>query len=282
MIKDYVKKVFPVILDFSISLDKTSSILDKPWVSVSNESGREKYIFKKSHELLISKEGKVEIGRWEFLEEARSFLINREGGNFLYNQGYLDKAVLILKVDGKTNEFLTLANENVLPDLDVQGYLEKLRYRKHNILKLELEDGSLLEVERDYDTNFPVVGNRVTQSGGQPVAPGRYRLKNDHQILDIAKGKIKGILLAKQYTYNNRIILIEQQDMEDISEGDNVIVNGLSPIEGVYLLSNRRYITVKQGKVESIGFRKHVRNRVIVGVLFSVLLLFLLYWFFIR
>lgn len=278
MIKDYVKKVFPVILDFSISLDKTSSILDKPWVSVGNEKEREKYIFKKSHELIISKEGKVEIGRWEFLEEAHSFLINRESGKFLYNQGFLDKAVLILKVDGKEHEFLTLANENVLPDLDVKAYLEKLRYRKHNILKVELEDGSFIEIEREYDVSFPVVGNRVTTPGGQPAPAGRYRLKNDNQILEVAKSKIRAILQLQQYNYNNRLIEIEQQDPEDISEGDIVIINGLAPIEGVFLLSKRRYITVHNGKVASVGFRKHVRHWIIAGILFSAILLFLLYW----
>ncbi|MEK6475954.1 hypothetical protein WJR50_00415 [Catalinimonas sp. 4WD22] len=279
MIKDYVKKVFPVILDFSISLDKTSSILDKPWVSVGQD--KEKFIFKKNHDLIISKEGKVEMGRWEFLEEAHSFLINRENGKFLYNKGFLDKAVLILKVDGKDNEYLTLANENVLPDLDVQGYLEKLRYRKHNILKLELADGTFLEAERDYDTNFPVVGNRVTIVGGQPAPPGKYYLKNDSQILEVAKGKIQAILQMTQYNYNNRKIEIEQQDPEDISEGDTVIVNGMSPVEGIYLLSKRRYITVQNGKVASIGLRKHVRNWIIAVILFAVILLLILYWFFI-
>ncbi|MDF9800563.1 hypothetical protein OKW21_005826 [Catalinimonas alkaloidigena] len=276
MIKDYVKKVFPVILDFSISLDKTSSILDKPWVSVGQV--REKFIFKKNHELIISKEGKVEIGKWEFLEEAHSFLINRESGKFLYNKGFLDKAVLILKVDSKDNEYLTLANENVLPDLNVQGYLEKLRYRKHNILKLELADGTFLEAERDYDTSFPVVGNRVTISGGLPAPPGKYYLKNDNQILEVAKGKIQAILQMTQYNYGNRVIEIEQQDPEDISEGDSVIVNGMSSVEGIFLLSKRRYITVQNGKVASIGFRKHVRNWIIALALFSLILLLLLYW----
>lgn len=278
MIKDYVKKVFPVILDFSISLDKTSSILDKPWVALGNEKEREKYIFKKNHDLIISREGKVEIGRWEFLEEAHSFLIKRESGTFLYNQGFLDKAVLILKVDGKEHDFLTLANENALPDLDVKGYLEKLRYRKHNILKIELEDGSFLEIERDYDVTFPVVGNRVTTAGGQSTAAGRYRLKNDSQILEITKSKIKSILHLKQYQYNNRLIEIEQQDPEDISEGDNVIINGLSPIEGVYLLSKRRYIRVHNGKVATIGFRRHIRNWIFAVILFSIVLLLILYW----
>jgi hypothetical protein len=186
--------------------------------------------------------------------------------------------VLILKVDGKEQEFLTLANENVLPDLDGKGYLEKLRYRKHNILKIELEDGSFLEIERDYDVNFPVVGNRVTTTGGQPAAPGRYRLKNDNQILEVAKGKIRAILQLTQYNYNNRLIEIEQQDTEDISEGDTVIINGLSPIEGVYLLSKRRFITVNNGKITSIGFRKHIRNWIIAGIFLSTILLFLLYW----
>jgi len=280
MLKDYIKKVFPGILEFSISLDKTSSILDKPWVVAGTDQTKEKYIFKKNHELLISKEGKVEMGKWEFLDEAHSFLIKRESGSFLYNKGYLDKAVLILKVDGRESDYLTLANENVLPDLDVRGYLEKIRYRKHNILKLELEDGSFVEVERDYDTSFPIVGNRISLAGGLAIPPGKYRLKNDQQILEVAKGKIRSILQLQQYNYNNRLIEIEQQDPEDINEGDYVTVNGLAPLSGVYLLSNRRFISVHNGKVENIGYRKYYRNWIIAGIIFVLLLLLLLFGFF--
>jgi hypothetical protein len=279
MIKEYIRKVFPVILEFSVSLDKTASILDKPWVSVGTEHEREKYIFKKNHELIISREGRVEIGSWEYLDEAQSFLIRRESGKFLYNQGFLDKAVMILKVDGKEQEFLTLANQNVLPDLDVQVYLDKLRYRKHNILKVELEDGRQLEVERDYDTNFPTVGNRVTIAG-QPVNDGKYRLKDDDQVVLISDSRIKAILQIRVYTYNNRTIEIEQQDVEDISEGDSVTVNGLSPVEGVYIINRRRYISVNRGKVTSVGFRKHVQNRIIIGLILALVALILLYWFF--
>ncbi|WKN33120.1 hypothetical protein PZB74_07155 [Porifericola rhodea] len=280
MLKDYIKKVFPGILEFSISLDKTSSILDKPWVVAGIDQAKEKYIFKKNHELLISREGKVEMGKWEFLDEAHSFLIRRESGSFLYNKGYLDKAVLILKVDGRESDYLTLANENVLPDLDVRGYLEKIRYRKHNILKLELEDGSFVEVERDYDTSFPIVGNRISLAGGLAIPPGKYRLKNDQQILEVAKGKIRSILQLQQYNYNNRLIEIEQQDPEDINEGDYVTVNGLAPLSGVYLLSKRRFISVHNGKVENIGYRKYYRNWIIAGIIFVLLLLLLLFGFF--
>ena len=277
MKKEYIRKIFPLILDFSISLDKTSSILDKPWVRVGTDIDREKYIFKKNHELLISLQGKVEICHWEFLDEANSFLIKREGGTFLYNQGFLDKAVLILKIDG-IEEYLTLANQNLLPDLDVKGYLDKLRYRKYNIQKIPLADGSFLEVERQYNTSFPATGDRVTREG-KGVADGKYYLKNDDQLIVVTNNRIRKILHLKIYDYNKRSIEIEQQDEEDISEGDIVKINGRVPSDGLYLISQQKFLSIQQGQVVSVGFRKHIRRWIFIGAFLVIIILAILYIF---
>lgn len=277
MKKDYLRKVFPHILEFSFSLDKTSVILDKPWVSTGAEQEREKYIFKKNHELLISRQGNVEIGRWEYLEEAKSFLIKREHGTYLYKQGFLDKVVFILKVDGR-EEYLTLANENLLPDMEVKRYLEQLRYKKHNIQKVSLADGSLLEVERQYNTQFPAVGDRVTIEG-RDVPDGKFHL-NDQQLLVIDGSRIQQLVHLKLYQYNNRNLTIEQQDEEDITEGDLVKINGKSAKDGLYLISRQKYISVQQGQVVSIGFRKHVRKKVFFLAIIFLLVLLIIYFFF--
>jgi len=111
-------------------------------------------------------------------------LIERSEGRFLYNPSYIDQAAMIWKVDSSENEFVTLANPKFIPDLNVSSYLEKLRYKERNILKIALESNIWMEVERDYDTPYPVVGNRVTLSGA-PFPEGNYALKDDNRMLTI-------------------------------------------------------------------------------------------------
>ena len=66
----------------------------------------------------MSKDGQVNMGKWDYLPEAKSLLIDRGKDTILCNEGFIDEAVMILKMDGTNNNFFVLANENIVPDLD--------------------------------------------------------------------------------------------------------------------------------------------------------------------
>ena len=247
MIRRLLQKVIP-----GLSSTNLHYLTQKPWVVVKERKALEKFIFRDDHELLISRNGKVETARWEYLSEINGLLIERKKGRFLYNPSYIDRAAMIWKVDGSEHEFVTLANPNLIPDLDITSYLEKLRYKKHNILKLELEGNIWMEVERDYDTPYPVVGNKVTLNG-RAFPEGSYPLVNDPRVLVIRKSRIKTILHRKSYaTVAHGMLEIYQQDEEDITENDLVRINGTVPANGSYQLPNRLRISVIDGKVSAI------------------------------
>ena len=122
--KTYIENILPRISKFSEQLNKLTLLLDEPWVIVNGDGGFVKLIFKKDNSILVSKNGEVSIGKWELLNKANSLLIQIESSTKLYNHCFLDKAVMILKMDGG-NEYMTLLNQNIIPDLNVNKYFEE-------------------------------------------------------------------------------------------------------------------------------------------------------------
>jgi hypothetical protein len=123
--KEYLKSVFPRIERLSRALNETAILIDQPWVSVLSPSAPEKLIFKADGELLVARKGIVERGRWEYLPGAKALMIDTSTGSRLYAHGYLDPALMVLRIDGE-DSFYVLANQNLIPDLDIERYLRNL------------------------------------------------------------------------------------------------------------------------------------------------------------
>ena len=116
--KQYLNNLLPRIKQFSESLDKKESFIDTPWVIVDEDLNQQKYIFKRNGELIMSLNGQVSIGKWEYLSVAKSLLIDRNQDKILLNQFFVDPAVMVLSLDGRKEDYLILANEILVPDLE--------------------------------------------------------------------------------------------------------------------------------------------------------------------
>ncbi|CAN1542459.1 hypothetical protein MCERE19_01803 [Spirosomataceae bacterium] len=120
--KAYLESILPKIASYSEKLDKLAYLVDEPWV-VDSSDNFTKFIFKQDNTLLFSENGNVSFGKWELLNKASSILIQYNNTIKLYNHGFLDSAVLILKIDGGT-EYFALMNQNKVLNLDLEKYLE--------------------------------------------------------------------------------------------------------------------------------------------------------------
>ena len=188
--KIYLKSIVKQLQKYSAGLDKTAILIDKPWAMIDEEFEMQKLIFKKNKELIFSKNGQVKIGKWEYFPEAKSLLIDRITDKILCNEAFIDQGVLILRLDGTDNQFFMLANENVVPDLDVTKYLKELRYQKLKIKPIYLVDGRILEIHRkNYDSQIQnQIGNPVTIDA-EPVQDGKYKLTK-HEFCEIKQSRI--------------------------------------------------------------------------------------------
>jgi len=104
--KTYLQSIVPQIQRFSQSLNKKAILINKPWAIVDSDGEIQKIIFKKNKELILSKNGQVTEGKWDYFPEAKSLLIDRGTDKILCNEAYIDEAVLIMKLDGRLINFL--------------------------------------------------------------------------------------------------------------------------------------------------------------------------------
>ncbi len=124
--KTYFENILPRIISFSDKLDTLTKLIDEPWVVYNNPT--EKYIFRPDGRLIYSNSGLVTVGKWELIN-ANSILIEINNFYRLFNHGFFDNAILMLKTDGREDLFI-LANTNKIPSFDVEKYIEETYVKK--------------------------------------------------------------------------------------------------------------------------------------------------------
>ena len=107
----YLSDLVPKIQRYSQKLDDLALLTNQHWVVMDEiDKCKNVYIFRANNELLVSSDGEVEKGRWEYLGN-NSLLIDRKNKSYLFKHGFFDENILALKIDGK-NEYAFLVNEN--------------------------------------------------------------------------------------------------------------------------------------------------------------------------
>lgn len=245
----YLKSIVKQLRNYSTTLDKTSILIDKPWALIDDEFEMQKLIFKKNKELILSKNGQVQIGKWDYFPEAKSLLIDRNTDKILCNEAFIDKGVMILRLDGTDSRFFILANENIVPDLNAKRYLKEVRYQKLKIEETKLVDGRILEVQREDEYSSIAIGNPVTVEA-DPIEDGKYQLAETKKYYEVKKGRILRILAETTYKNPDKHeIIIHQQDNWKIRNGDEAFMFGKHIDNAIINFSKNRILIVKDGKV---------------------------------
>lgn len=247
--KIYLKNIVKQLRNYSATLDKTSILIDKPWALIDDEFEIQRLIFKSDKELILSKNGQVQIGKWDYFPEVKSLLIDRKADKILCNEAFIDKGVMVLRLDGTDNKFFILANENIVPDLDAYRYLKKLRYQKLKIAEIKLIDGRILEVQRKDEWRQPQIGNPVTVEA-ETIEDGKYQLARYNKLFEIKKGRIFKILTKKMYlTQSGQEIIIQQQVNWEIKKGDYVFMFGKQVDNVIIDFTKSKNLVVRNGIV---------------------------------
>lgn len=247
--KIYLQDIVNRLAKFSEKLDNTTFFIDKPWVLVDSNSDYHKYIFKRNGDLVMSLNGQVQIGTWEYLSAAKSILIDRIKDKVLLNQSFFDSAVMVLKIDGSNNNLFVLANETIIPDLDVKKYLQSLTYKKFNVITGRLENGKTLEVYRGNSGSQPQIGMKVTIDGDEPE-DGKYKSQSTGRNYELRNGKVFRITQPFTYqTIDGQTLTIEQTYKDSISVGDLVYLDNEPAKTGKYKLGFLNNVSVINGVI---------------------------------
>lgn len=192
--KEYILSLLPRLSQFSKGLNNSAILVDQPWIFLNEQGQQTKFVFRPNQELLVSINGAVQKGRWEYLTAMDALLIEHGNQTQLFSQAFIDKGILVLNRDN-TTELFVLINSNVIPDLDAVKYLGK-------IVELESVNQSSFVVirMRNPPTKIKIffnsrsgnkfsVGNKVEKENGAPIEDG-IMIAEDSTSIEIKAGEI--------------------------------------------------------------------------------------------
>lgn len=247
---DLIKYFVKSLASSTLTLKKKGILIDKPWAFLDEEGEIQKLIFKKDNGLILSKNGKVMEGSWDYFPEARALFINRGKDKLLLKEQFIDENVLILKKDGTDNDFYALANENSVPDYNIPKYLNSLKCKQFSILERKLLNGNYLQIYEASNLRYLNEFSRhsielLDESYNSVEAPdGSYITDNKLYTYIIANNRISSIKqnIIKELTDGNSFE-IQEGESEYIYNnlGKRVTLNG-NPIPNTRLIDKRNFI----------------------------------------
>jgi len=109
--KTFIAEIIPKIQRFSQRLDDLTKLTNQHWVSLGDINQTKRvFIFRDNNQLLISNNGIVEKGSWEYLGN-QSLLMDTKHESYLLKHGFFDENVIALKLDS-TDNYVFFVNEN--------------------------------------------------------------------------------------------------------------------------------------------------------------------------
>jgi len=196
---DLLKYFIKYSIVSTLSLKKKGILIEKPWALIDDDGEIQKLIFKRDKGLILSKNGKVTEGDWDYYPEARALLINRVKDKLLLTEQFIDDNVLILKKDGTDNEFFALANENTIPDYNIPKYLNSIKCKEFKIEERKLLNGNIIHIYKGAKTKYirdyhGLIAEQIDAEYNllEPLN-GNYLTENKKLIFDIKNGKITSV-----------------------------------------------------------------------------------------
>ncbi|KAA9333014.1 hypothetical protein F0P96_08495 [Hymenobacter busanensis] len=207
----FLQNLLPRLLQFSQTLDQIELFVDKPWALIDEDGQQQTYIFRRGGELLMSLDGQVQIGKWDYIAPAQSLLIDRGLDKILLTHFFFTDALLVLARDGKPESKFVLANRQLMPDLDIIGYLRTLEVKKniisnnpknsisaHQIKKLSMNTNEGVKLLFYSLSNILAIGD-ASYIDDSPTPDGRYVIEGGEWGIYTNGGIVSEIFWPKNY-----------------------------------------------------------------------------------
>lgn len=245
----------------TLSLKKKGILVEKPWALIDDDGEIQKLIFKRDKGLILSKNGKVTEGSWDYYPEAKALLIDRVKDKLLLKEQFIDENVLILKKDGTDNDFFALANENSLPDFNIPKYLNSLKCKEFKIEERKLLNGNIIQIHnatkiKQLNEYHGQITEQIDNNyNALKLVDGNYLTDNKKLTFYIRNGIITSVKknLIKELK-DGTSIEIENGNTEYIYNNisKKVTING-NPIPDTRLIDKRNFIyNIKESIVAEI------------------------------
>jgi hypothetical protein len=139
--KTFIADIIPKIQRFSQRLDDLTKLTNQHWVSLGDiDQTKRVYIFRANNQLLISDNGIVEKGSWEYLGN-QSLLLETKSESYLLKHGFFDENVIALKLDS-TDNYAFFVNETKYHG-ELNNIQDVIKFLENKYLKSRSPSGGL-------------------------------------------------------------------------------------------------------------------------------------------
>jgi hypothetical protein len=180
--KTFIADIIPKIERFSQKLDDLTKLTNQHWVSLGEITEIKRvFIFRPINQLLISSNGIVDKGSWEYLGN-QSLLIDTKQESYLLKHGFFDENVIALKLDS-TDSYAFFVNETKY-DKELNNIGDVLKFLENKYLK---------------NNQAPsVFGSNATGTINEENGIIRYEVIHEWDDFDIVWGKHKSYKIQFQ------------------------------------------------------------------------------------
>jgi hypothetical protein len=218
--KTYILDIIPKIARYGDKKDLETFIFNKSWVLVDEDSNLKiVYRFRqKNDEILISVDGNATRGRWEFLEDGKSIIIEVGQETKIFKHGFIDDTVLALKLYNDKSEYVIFFNDDAYDKIGdnslntIKEYLQD-KYKVGLVKKIKSNDmfsktfpthysGPVIVSETFNQENYPELEN-VLEVINKKIS---YINTTDHAAQIIIDYSEKRSIAADLSKYNKELL----------------------------------------------------------------------------
>lgn len=255
--KQYLQQLLPRLHEFSQRLDHTENFVEKPWVLIDEDGNRHVYVFQRDKSLVMSVNGHVTIGSWQYIQAAQSLLIEKGKEKILLNNAFIEKEVMILRMDGSPDNILVLMNESVIPDLDALRYIKELVIRTNFLKELKINGKTYYFADAG---NEGIGNNTVFMDESLNKTADSFTLNYSEKVVIIQDGAVRERYFIRHINTVKGAVTIHSKS-NHLLVGDAVFLNGQPAPDGVYNTKNDNEInkfSVKYGSIISVDHKTYI------------------------
>ena len=199
--KTYFADIIPKLQRFSQRLDDLTRLTNQHWVSLGDINQTKKvFIFRANNQLLISDNGIVEKGSWEYLGN-QSLLLDTKSESYLLKHGFFDENVIALKLDS-SDSYTFFVNETKYHS-ELNNIDDVLKFLENKYLKNKTNSSGLSSTQKETINNdLKCTYSIIREIKKFDIAWGNY-IEFTIEFLDGNKGEVYKGLSTGKYFYMN-------------------------------------------------------------------------------
>ena len=213
--KTFLMSIPDSIRGISDKLNIKSLLCDKSWVVFNDEDSKIVFIFEKNGTMIISQNGVVKKGKWDYVKANKSILLEEDNQILLLHPAFVDGTLFVMQQDGtdycavlcdeqKVNQLMLVTLESInqyLMDVAMSNDAAYVEQKRKEELKRKRE-------EMQHEKELREKAYEMAKDEIEAAKAELERKKNQHKKVFIALQVVFVFLIVLSFQFDEVLIVI--------------------------------------------------------------------------